>query len=373
MNTATAIDSGIHNLLFNCMGLQAGDDLLIVRELGRSDYYSATLPDLIAAEARASGISVVLEGAPFLEEVREFPRNISAAMSASDHTLFLARIGDQLRFSDSSDFSSQTMCYALDEESFATPFCSADYEFFRELKHRINGALFGEKQITIRCREGTHLVGVSPKDPGDENQGDVTVRRFPLTVFRPMSAATFSGRLAISKWLSPTGSRFYQPASVIIDEVVFAEIRNGRITGFEGNRRDVEKIQKHYAFVSGKYGIDRDVIHSWHAGIHPQNGYNGLAIDNLTRWGGSAFGNPRYLHLHTCGDYAPGEICVSAFDPTITADDTVLWSRGELVYAQAPEIQDLMVGYPGMKALFANPQREFGLGESQDVSSPDAL
>jgi hypothetical protein len=27
-----------------------------------------------------------------------------------------------------------------------------------------------------------------------------------------------------------------------------------------------------------------------------------------------AFANPRYLHFHTCGNYAPGEIAWSLFD-----------------------------------------------------------
>ena len=228
----------------------------------------------------------------------------------------------------------------------------------------INAALFGEKQIVITCASGTHLAGVSPVDPGDDDVDDVTIRRFPMTVFRPIPASTFSGRLALSRWHCPTGSRFYEPNHVLIEGVVFALVEDGRIVDFEGNEREVRKIRHHYDFVADKYGIEGDVIHSWHAGFHPQNGYTGLARDNLARWAGSAFGNPRYLHLHTCGNYAPGEICVSVFDPSISVDGADHWRNGRLEFANTPAVQALQASYPGMRELFENPVMEFGLGDN---------
>ena len=243
-------------------------------------------------------------------------------------------------------------------------FCSADYRFFLSLKSLVNAAVFGERKITITCESGTNLAGVSPPDPGDDDVGDVALRRFPMTVFRPVAANTFSGRLALSKWLSLTGSRYYQPDSVLIDGVVIAIIEKGRIVGFEGDEREVRKIRAHYEFVADKYGINGDVVHSWHAGIHPQNGYNGLAVDNLTRWSGSAFGNPRYLHFHTCGDYAPGEICISVFDPSITVDGVTMWRNGKLDFAGTPDVRALQARYSGMRELFERPIFEYGLGEA---------
>jgi len=87
-----------------------------------------------------------------------------------------------------------------------------------------------------------------------------------------------------------------------------------------------------------------------------------LAVDNLTRWSGSAFGNPRYLHFHTCGNYAPGEICVSVFDPSIAVDGVTLWRNGTLKFADAPEVRQLQNRYPGIRALFERPVLEYGLG-----------
>ncbi len=363
MSSAETLRAGIDNLLFNCIEAKPGDSLAIVSEQGRDDHYSATLDKVIEAHARNRSLDVTIVAAPFGENASNFPAHIREAIESNDHTLFLARIGDQLRFSEHGYGGNLTMCYALDEQSFASAFCSAHYKFFVSLKSLINAALFGEKQIVITCPSGTRLEGISPLDPADDNVDDVTIRRFPMTVFRPIPANTFSGRLALSRWLCPTGSRFYAPNCVLIDGIVFALVENGRIVDFEGKEREVRKIREHYDFVADKFGIEGDVIHSWHAGFHPQNGYNGLAIDNLSRWSSTAFGNPRYLHLHTCGDYAPGEICASVFDPTITVEGVDFWRNGRLKFENTPAVRSLEANYAGMRELFEHPLLEFGLGD----------
>ena len=364
MKIAANLQAGIDNLLLNCIEENAGESLAIIRERGGGDYYSATLADEIAAHAKNRALDVVTVDTPFIEDASEFPEDISRVMAAVNHTLFLARIGDQARFTELDGAGTKTVCYALDESSFASAFCSADYRFFVALKSLVNSAMIGGKRIEITCASGTNLVGISPADPGDDDVGDVSIRRFPMSVFRPVPANTFSGRLALSKWLTQTGSRYYQPDSVLIDGVVLALVEEGRIVDFEGEESEVRKVRAHYDFVAEKYGIDGDVVHSWHAGIHPQNGYTGLAVDNLTRWSGSAFGNPRYLHFHSCGNYAPGEICMSVFDPSISVDGVEMWREGKFDFADTPEVQALLAEYPGMRELFDRPQRDYGLGEA---------
>ncbi len=362
MNIPLAMRDGIDNLLFNCIGAKAGESLAIVTELGVGGYYSATLHDVIAAHASERSLDVNVVVTPVFDEVANLPDDIRREIDAADHTLFLARIGDQVRFTELENTGTSTMCYALDEETFATPFCAAHYEFFDRLKNLTNSALFGEREIIITCASGTKLRGISPQDPGDDGAGDVTIMRFPMTVFRPIPGNRFSGKIALTKWLCGTGSRVYKPESILIDGVVYALVESGQIVDFEGERREVDKVRAHYAFVSKKFEIEANTLHSWHAGIHPQNGYRGLATDDLTRWSGSAFGNPRYLHMHTCGNYAPGEICISVFDPTVTVDGVDMWRDGHFVFADTPAIQELQAGYPGMRELFDNPVMEYGLG-----------
>jgi len=364
MDIPENIRDGIDNLLFNCIEAKPGDSLAIVTEQGVDGYYSATLDEVIAAHAREHSLDVRLIVAPVLEEVSACPDEIQSAVESVDHILFLARVGDQLRFSEFSGLGKPTICYALDETSLGTQLGSAHYKFFVRLKKLINEAMFGNREIVIRCASGTNLSGVSPESGNDDNADDVTVKRFPMTVFRPIPGDTFSGRIALTRFLCASGSRFYEPDSVLIDDVVFALVENGRIVDFEGERNEVEKVRGHYEFVANKYGIEGDCIHSWHAGFHPHNGYVGLAKDNLLRWSGSAFGNPRYLHLHTCGAYAPGEICMSVFDPTVTVDGVDMWRDGHLVFADTPAVKELQSNYLGIQEIFDNPMREYGLGEA---------
>ena len=361
MDFSLRLHKGIDNLLINCIGAKPGDSLAIISEQDVSDYYSTTLDSVIAARARSQLLEVHLLAAPILEAVNVFPDEIRQVIESTDHTLFLSRIGDQVRFSELGDTGSITICYALDEESFATSFCSAHYEFFMLLRRRVDAAVFGGKEITIRCASGTLLHGISAEETLGTTNDDVTIKRFPLSVFRPIPANTFSGKIALTRWLTPTNSRIYEPEAVLIDGVVFALVENGRIIDFEGASGEVDKVRAHYKIVADKFNIQADLIHSWHAGIHPQNGYFGIATDNLARWAGSTFGNPRYLHLHTCGDYPPGEICMSVFDPTITVDGVDLWRDGRFIFAESTEIKALQSDYPGMQQLFENPVMEYGL------------
>ena len=362
MNDLSAMRAGVENLLFKCIGAHPGDSLFIIAE-EEGGYFSRSLASHIATLARSYCLDTRIINTNFAEDATILPKEIANILDATDHILFLARIGDQVRFTELSGRSSKTMCYAQDEESFMSEFCSADYQFFLKFKNIVNAALWGEKKITISCSSGTKLQGISPKYTDTDIVGDVTIKRFPLNVCQPIPTATFSGVLAMSKWLCPTGSRFYQPDHVLINSVVYAHIENGRIVDFDGSESDVKKVRQHYEMVAQRYNIDRDIVHSWHVGIHPQNGYFGLASDNLARWSGSGFGNPRYLHLHSCGDYAPGEICISVFDPTISVEGVDLWRNGDLLIADTPLALELMAMYPGMRQLFENPNRNFGIGD----------
>ena len=54
---------------------------------------------------------------------------------------------------------------------------------------------------------------------------------------------------------------------------------------------------------------------------------------------------PRYLHFHTCGDYAPGEIAWSLFDATVLIDGETYWQEGRFVFLERPEVRRLLDEY----------------------------
>ena len=120
-------------------------------------------------------------------------------------------------------------------------------------------------------------------------------------------------------------------------------------------------MEHHYDHVASLFNLDTYCVHSWHAGIHPGCWYHTSAHEDLHRWSGSAFGNPRLMHMHTCGDYAPGEISWNIVDPTIRVDDVVLWENGRLHPQRLASGAEIFYAHSHLEMLFANPRTDIGL------------
>jgi len=142
-----------------------------------------------------------------------------------------------------------------------------------------------------------------------------------------------------------TANRVYQNSFLKLDEPVMAVVDAGRIVDFEGPKDLVGKVRSHYQRVGNLFDIEADVVHSWHAGIHPKAFYPLKATSDIDRWGSVAFANPRYLHFHTCGNYAPGEIAWSIFDATVELDGRVYWNRGHFTFLDSADLRKRLVHY----------------------------
>lgn len=350
--------AGSWNLLHNCADLQPDGKLLLICEDPALGWYDQKVIDTIERAARKFGIAptIVLVGEPTNHAVSA----VTDAIAEHDCVIYLARLGDQSRFDEIAPGKKSVMCYVRDGSMLASPFCQTTYQAMKSFKDAIDDILLGAKTITLTCPLGTNLTG-SVSTNGEPKKSDVSVFRFPLGVPQPLSASHFSGRVAISRFLTPTGSRVYKPASVTLSKLLFANIKNGRIDGFEGDTKEVEIVRAHYDKVAEEFGIERDIVHSWHAGIHPACAYMANAAENPDRWSNTAFGNPRIVHFHSCGDYAPAEICWIVVDQTIVVDGTVLWDHGRLRPENFEKTEACLEIWPELKTLFANPVQEIGV------------
>ncbi len=353
----TQMCAGTWNLLHNCANLQPDEKLLLVCEDPMLGWYDQKVADIIASAIKEFGPT------PTIFKVGE-PSNkavagLSDAIEAHDCIIYLARLGDQSRFDEIAAGKRSVMCYIRDADMLASPFCQATYQAIKALKSAIDKVLLSAKTIKITCPNGTDLIGMTKAGNRMEKR-DVSVFRFPLGVPQPITAAHFSGQVALSRYLTPTGSMVYEPASVPLSKTTIAHIANGRITGFDGEKNDVAVIQAHYKDISDQFGIDRNIVHSWHAGIHPACVYTANAADNPDRWSNTVFGNPRILHFHTCGDYAPAEISWIIIDQTVTIDGCPLWKHGRLCPEKFKKTAYCLEKWPQLKALFAHPAQEIG-------------
>ncbi|MGI9413049.1 MAG: hypothetical protein ACR2PM_05235 [Hyphomicrobiales bacterium] len=358
--TCDALEAGALNLLENCVGVAPGDRVLIVREDAAHGYYDDHAPTFVAEKARALGARVETFMAPLIDGPESFPRELRTAMADADHTIFFCRIGDQVRFAEIAGAGTKTMCYALDRGFLGSGFCALPHGLMEEIKRRLEAALDGASAWRITCPLGSDACGTF-EGPGAEGEADdFSLRLFPVTTFRPVPCATMNGRVALSRWLMATGSRTYTPSEVALGAPVFAVIENGRIVRFEGDGESARNARAQHDHVGATFGIDPDLVHSWHVGINPQTFYPRPAESGLERWGGISFGSPRYLHFHACGDYAPGEICWSLFDATVEIDGERFWTDGRFSFLERDDIAALIAAEPAAAPLF-EPRSDLGI------------
>ncbi|GAA4122907.1 hypothetical protein ACFFTN_15670 [Aminobacter aganoensis] len=354
-----AVARGASNLLTNAAGVDAGDRLLIVHEDPRLDYYDSEMVAAVAAEGRRMGAVVSFHQVAFEPLSAAIPVDLQAALRTADKVIFLARIGDQMRFADMGVSATVVVSYALDSHGLGSPFGTADHRAFVELKSAIDEVLANARTIHVTCPAGTDFRG-----PGSGPAGRtmaVGISRFPMPVFTPLPAAGFAGTVALPGFLVGTGSMYYQPYGVEYSGALFAHFVAGRLTHFSGDVAAVHLAEAHYQYIADTFAIDERCVHSWHAGIHPGCEFFGTASASYEKWSGSAFGNPRLLHFHTCGDYAPGEISWNVIDPTITIDGSAIWQSGHLNPMLVPGGGEILAKYPSAKAAFDLPGQNIGV------------
>ena len=352
------LDGGVTNLLVNCAEVRSGETLLIVCEEAGLGWYDRAAPEAVAERARTLELkpTTLSVGAP--GQSRD--PDLLHQMSQHDLTIFFARVGDQDRFGDNGGQERSVMVYARDGASLASQFGQTNHKAMIELKKAVDDVVFNGKTITITCPLGTDYAGNVP-DVTRENSHDVTIKRFPLGVPQPVPATSFSGQVALAGYLTPTGSKPYHPASCRIDETVMACVENGRVREFKGPQKCVEAVKGHYRIVSQQLGIEPDVVHSWHAGIHPGSSYFGSVHDDPDRWSNNIFTHPRFLHFHTCGAYAPGEICWMVQDPTIAIDGKALWENGTLRPESFDATSTVLKQWDDLRKLFDGPCGPIGI------------
>ena len=358
MTNTSKLKEGALNLLENCAKLQARDSLLVIYEKPEEGWYDQGVVDAVLETARDLGVepTCLAVGAPGNEE----DPVVTEEISRHDCTIFLTRLGDQDRFSKMVPGQRTVMVYTRTADMLASDYGTTPHQAMEDLKSAIHGVMRDSREIVITCPLGTYLTGDTSQTAWEDTL-DVSIKRFPLGVPQPIGAASFSGQVALSRYLTTTGCKVYTPDHAALDGTALAHIENGRIKEFTGPAKTVEQIKRHYKFVSDLFGIDPDFIHSWHAGMHPGCSYLPPVGVHPDRWSNSVFTHPQFVHFHTCGAYAPGEICWMVKDHTITFDGTALWNRGRMMPASLPLTLACLKRWPALPPLFAEPSKNIGL------------
>lgn len=363
MATEDNLAVGADNLLLGSVGVHPDQRMLVVEEPDDCTLFEKRLADFIVQRAGFHGVTAVRRSPALIADPRDFSRDTLQMMQEVDHTLFLSRLGDHCRFTDLDAPCSKTICYVRSLDMLGSAFAGTCNRLFHSLLERFESELFAAREWRIQCPLGTDIRGefVWP-DQGSE--GNFSMNLFPVTTFRPVPCDTASGRVALSRWLMPGAAPKVDNAYMMLEETIVAEVSEGELTGFTGPIDTVNAAHRHYDHVAGTLGINRNRIHSWHAGLNPFTRFDGdLATDEgLAEWESISFASPRYLHFHTCGDIPPGEISWSLFNPTVQVDGETIWQDGQFLWLQRPDIRSLLDDTPGALSLL-EPSADIGIGQ----------
>jgi len=357
LSTSTALRSGAQNLIEGCLGDVAGKTILVVAEDPALGWYDSAAPACVKSVLAEMGavVRTIQVGAPQNHAIDA----VQQALDTADEAIFFARIGDQGRFKPQYRGPRSVMSYALNAGMLASGYGTLDHKAMIALKNAVDEVTLGAHHIRVTCPLGTDFEG----SPGESltTGGEVVVSRYPMGVPKPVLANNFNGVVKLTHYLTPTGSKVYEPAFLSLPDVVTAHIEGTRIADVTGPADLVANFRQHYDHVAAQFGLDAYNIDSWHAGIHPLMGYDMAAENDPVRWSQTVFSNPRLLHFHTCGMGPPGEICWMIVDPTITIDGTALWENGRLHPERFAATRKVLEASPGLAEAFASPVDAIGL------------
>ncbi len=353
--------AGAHNLLQNCVGISSGQTLLLVKEDSQIDYFDNETTEIIAQKARDMGATVMTVSTPRVDGPGDVPAALMSAMAHVDHTVFLNRIGDQMRFKSLPGDGTKTMVYTLDVKTLASRAAGFDHGFMTRFVDLFNKTLDDKRLWQVTCAAGTNVQGDMPApEPAANLGGGFSVRLFPMSVHKPIPAGSMKGQIVLQRWVTGTNTHAYSPEVHYLKSPITVHVENGHAIGFDGDTAEVERFQAHGRMVAEKFGLDETLIHSWHAGLNPGTGYFADAKADPVRWNGMIFGSPRHLHFHTCGDYPPGEINWHVIDPTVRYDGEVLLNSGQVSFFRTAGARDLLRDY-GMRPQDMTTHQDIGL------------
>jgi hypothetical protein len=343
---------GVDNLLKQCLGVKPGETILLVLEED-DDLYDRDVGIVIEARCSELGIHVTVLSEPLIQHAADFPESVSSVMRKVDHTLFLSRLGDYVRFVELPGQCTKTTSYTYTLDQLGSPYASVSHTLLAHLRDKLEQELLAASTWQITCPLGTNLTGSFcwPSLQGG-NDDELLVGLFPVSTFKPIPCENASGRVALSRWLMPGGAPKIKSPGMNLSSTVYCDVHDGKVQRFFGPSEESEKVTQHYDRIASTLGINRNRVHSWHLGINPQTCFPTDPDLNFEQWCALSFGSPRYLHFHTCGDEPPGEIAWSLFNCTVLIDDQPFWKNGQFIWLNRADNRKQITQYAGAEILF---------------------
>ena len=323
------------------MAVERGDTLLIVTEPPQRSCYDPRVADVVTQRSRQLGVRTQVLEARLASGPDDVPTEVVLAMRSADHTLFLSRLGDQIRFSDDHGLGRKTISYTRDLDYLGSLFGCTPFHLFQDVHDRLLEFIGSAGRYRITAASGTDLVGEVDDNEQRSMVTPFAITCFPVVIYPPLRCVNLTGRLVLERFLMSTSVNDYESSVLLIDEPVSLEIERSRIVQFHGRKALANTVREHYLRVGERFGGDPMTVNSWHSGIYPATFHAGNWRDKVASWAEITFASPRYTHFHTCG-VDPGNVATATFDATVCFDGVTLWDAGRADFLERPEMQALL-------------------------------
>ena len=123
------------------MDLQKGERVLLVLEPQESQFFEREVGEYIHAGIQKHGGFVSTQSPALITHPSDFPDHVAAAMGEVDHTVFLSRLGDYVRFTPMMGSGSKTICYVRTLDLLASHFTAVSHTLMTQLLSRLESEL----------------------------------------------------------------------------------------------------------------------------------------------------------------------------------------------------------------------------------------
>ena len=236
MNFKENLKKGALNLILNCAELSPQQKVLIVAENEKFGWYDKFVARIV--KKYCTELEIAANLLKIEEPTEENSYKIQKLSTKYDCIIYFSRLGDLRRF-ENVHSCKVVMSYARNIKMLASQFGTTNYKIHLDFKKSIDEVFINTKKLKISCPSGTDVTGNCYKIFSDNS--DVAIKRFPMVVHSPISATLLSGIVVVEKFLTSSGSSFYSPSYIKLNEKVKFYIKNGHIQSVIGNEKDVCK------------------------------------------------------------------------------------------------------------------------------------
>lgn len=359
--------AGARNCVVNYGGVKAGDQVVILTELGSyvdeiAVMALATVCNEVGAEVQTIYTKRLLNS--WWESLSPAVR---AAIGAADVVLQNMDTIGKTHLLDLmlNKKTRRIRNYATDQVLLSSDWARWPVELQDLVELKVNGRLAASTEYRITTAAGTDITGkiaksIRPWRVNQKRSGGMNVT-FPPSVFRAQESEDARGVIAV-QGTYPWGARRFGLPETFFDNPVLLTVDGNQVVDISGGW-EADRYRQAIEETAGKIGERAYTVDSFHSGMSPKAFTSFTPRVDPDRWEHVMHNHENWFHFHIGGlstkdtttdnhqhvEHING-ICRNA---TVYLDGEIMATNGRLSIWDDPEIVELATKYGTPAALFA--------------------